>query len=649
MSASSNPTRAPVRASATARFALIVDFPTPPFPDATATTLRTPGICRFPSAGTFAGPPPDFFPVNDIPLTSFDDFAVERSTPFDYSLKHDRPPGPTDGARRGADDGVGAPLPDPRIRPRRRDRLAARRHHRNGRLLRRVHDPRLPQLPARRRLALHHLHPDLRAVSGGGKGRGRVPLLLDDRHRDGDRHALLHRAERVPRGPCHPPPRPRLSARAGGARGAPDADRAPRADLLLPRGAPDGGAVRPEAVLPPRAGPPDLQRRDHRRGLAPWTRPRDGGVRLGSSRRGVPRELRPADLRRAARRPLLLPPARLLRPGPEGVHPALHPDHARLLPRRGGRVDHARLRLFPPRGGDHLAEQRAPPDARARGHLRPGVRGGVVPLPLLAGGGGEEGGDVEHADPHAAVGLPRLRRGGGHRCRPVAGGGPPRLPARGVHDRRYDAHRLRPLRLLPRNPLLVRPGDRLPRVLRDAGHLDADARGYRGVDRRSPAVLPPAAVVRRLRPRACQHGGDPPLRGNALRNPDAADGGAAGSARADRVREAGARGGARRSGGIPPAGRGFAVPRVGDRVRGDDPPGRRGGDGGRDLFPPRLPAPQRDGPDHPSERGPAPPSGDGSRRRERRKRGHTVMKVSSPRSALRSPGASGSLRPTWHG
>src|SRR5512140_909849 len=285
MSASSNPTRAPIRASATARFALIVDFPTPPFPDATATTLRTPGICRFPSAGTFADPPPDFFPEKDIPLTSSDDFAVERSTPFDYSLKDDRPPGPTDWARRGADDGVGAPLPDPRIRPRRRDRLAARRHPRNGRLLRRVHDSRLPQLPAGGRLALHHLHPDLRTVHGGGEGRGRVPLLVDDRHGDGGRHELLPRAGRVPRGPRHPSPRPRLFPRAVGPRGAPHAHRAPRADLLLHRGAPHGGAVRPKAVLPPRAGSPDLQRRDHRRGLAPRPRPRDGGVRVGSSRR----------------------------------------------------------------------------------------------------------------------------------------------------------------------------------------------------------------------------------------------------------------------------------------------------------------------------------------------------------------------------
>jgi hypothetical protein len=82
MSASSSPTRAPVRASATARFALIVDFPTPPFPDATATTFRTPGIGRFPSAGSFAGPAPDFFPENAITLTSRvdADVFVKRST-----------------------------------------------------------------------------------------------------------------------------------------------------------------------------------------------------------------------------------------------------------------------------------------------------------------------------------------------------------------------------------------------------------------------------------------------------------------------------------------------------------------------------------------------------------------------------------------
>src|SRR5512135_1608411 len=248
MSASRSPTRAPARASATARFALIVDFPTPPFPDATATTLRTPAIGRFPSAGSFAGPTPEgFLPENAMSFTSqvdalddnrTDDFAVERPTPLDYSLKDDRPPGPTDGARRGADDGVGAPLPDPRVRPRRRDRLAARRHPRDRRLLRRVHDPRLPQLPARGRRALHHLHPDLRALHCGREGGGGVPLLLDDRHGDGDRHALLHRAERVPRGPRHPTDRPRLLARAGGARGPLDAHRAPGADLLLCRWAP---------------------------------------------------------------------------------------------------------------------------------------------------------------------------------------------------------------------------------------------------------------------------------------------------------------------------------------------------------------------------------------------------------------------------
>jgi hypothetical protein len=72
-----------VRASATARFALIVDFPTPPFPDATATTLRTPGIGRFPSAGFFADPTPqDFFPENAMSFTSRVDADVfmKRST-----------------------------------------------------------------------------------------------------------------------------------------------------------------------------------------------------------------------------------------------------------------------------------------------------------------------------------------------------------------------------------------------------------------------------------------------------------------------------------------------------------------------------------------------------------------------------------------
>src|SRR6058998_1417441 len=39
MSASMSPTRWPCRASATARFTETVDFPTPPLPDETATTL----------------------------------------------------------------------------------------------------------------------------------------------------------------------------------------------------------------------------------------------------------------------------------------------------------------------------------------------------------------------------------------------------------------------------------------------------------------------------------------------------------------------------------------------------------------------------------------------------------------------------------
>ena len=155
-----------------------------------------------------------------------------------------------------------------------------------------------------------------------------------------------------------------------------------------------------------------------------------------------------------------------------------------------------------------------------------------------------------------------------------------------------------------------------------------------------PAVLPPAAVVRRLRPRARQHGGDPPLRGSALRDPDAADGGAAGSARADRVREAGAGRGARRSGRIPVAGHGFAVPRVGNRVRVDDPAGRRGGGDRRDLLPPRLPVPQRDGPDHPSARGPAPSAGVGSRRGARTETGshrhEGARRPAAPRAALRN-------------
>src|SRR3972149_5038976 len=224
-------------------------------------------------------------------------------------------------------------------------------------------------------------------------------------------------------------------------------------------------------------------------------------------------------------------------------------------------VAHARLRLLPSRGSDHVAEQRPPPDAGARRDLRPGIGGGLVPLSLLAGGGGKKGGDVGDAVPHPPVGLPRLGRGGGHRLRPVAGSGPPRLPARCVHHRRHHAHGLRPLRLLPRDPVLVRPGDRLPRGLRDARHLDADTRGDGGVGRRPPRVLPPPAVVRRLRPRAGQFGGDPPLRGDALRDPDEADGGAAGAAGTARVRETGAGPGGRRCGGGGVAVRGFAGPR----------------------------------------------------------------------------------------
>ena len=46
MSASSSPTEAPALASATARLTLIVVFPTPPLPEATATMFLTPGsIC----------------------------------------------------------------------------------------------------------------------------------------------------------------------------------------------------------------------------------------------------------------------------------------------------------------------------------------------------------------------------------------------------------------------------------------------------------------------------------------------------------------------------------------------------------------------------------------------------------------------------
>src|SRR5579859_381310 len=46
MSASSNPTRAPDRASEAATFALTVDLPTPPLPLAMATKCSTPGTSR---------------------------------------------------------------------------------------------------------------------------------------------------------------------------------------------------------------------------------------------------------------------------------------------------------------------------------------------------------------------------------------------------------------------------------------------------------------------------------------------------------------------------------------------------------------------------------------------------------------------------
>ena len=51
MSASRRPTDAPAWASATARFALTVLFPTPPLPDATATMFLTPSSICGPAAG----------------------------------------------------------------------------------------------------------------------------------------------------------------------------------------------------------------------------------------------------------------------------------------------------------------------------------------------------------------------------------------------------------------------------------------------------------------------------------------------------------------------------------------------------------------------------------------------------------------------
>ena len=44
MSASSRPTRKPRSRKPSARFSAVVDFPTPPLPDATAITAETPGI-----------------------------------------------------------------------------------------------------------------------------------------------------------------------------------------------------------------------------------------------------------------------------------------------------------------------------------------------------------------------------------------------------------------------------------------------------------------------------------------------------------------------------------------------------------------------------------------------------------------------------
>ena len=51
MSPSSTPTRAPIRASASARFTETVVFPTPPLPAPTAITFFTPGSGGWPFAG----------------------------------------------------------------------------------------------------------------------------------------------------------------------------------------------------------------------------------------------------------------------------------------------------------------------------------------------------------------------------------------------------------------------------------------------------------------------------------------------------------------------------------------------------------------------------------------------------------------------
>src|SRR5580704_13271232 len=57
-SASNNPTRAPIRFSAIARFTATVVFPTPPFPLATATRYFTPAIGSFGGGNPGPGPRP---------------------------------------------------------------------------------------------------------------------------------------------------------------------------------------------------------------------------------------------------------------------------------------------------------------------------------------------------------------------------------------------------------------------------------------------------------------------------------------------------------------------------------------------------------------------------------------------------------------
>jgi len=330
---------------------------------------------------------------------------------------------------------------------------------------------------------------------------------------------------------------------------------------------------------------------------------------------GVSRELRPADLRRAARRSLLLPPARLLRPGLKEFVRLSIPDHARLLPRRGGRVDHAGLRLLSS-PGDHLVNKRATPDAGAQWGIL-GQASGVASYPFLSALAAE-GKKEEMSDNTLSltlrVGLPRLRRVG----RLVAvvlsrGGGPPRLPARSVHDRRHDAHRLRPLRLLPRGPFwcaqavvsrgffamrdtwtptLVGPGPGI--VALPMYYLLQQSYGVFGLALASTVgILLYAAAL--------------------SRDPDAADGGAGGSARPDRVREkAGVgRGAARRErSDTSLLGAASRVPRceyllsTGPMIR----LARRGGAIGGAYFLTRVPVPQRDGQDIHRREEPAPPA-----------------------------------------